>query len=165
MGLNDDIINIQLAGYLLYWQDRTAVSGKTRGSRLCIFVNYSWCTISKEVSRFCSPEVEYLMISYRPHYLPQDFSSVFIVAVYIPPQTDAGTKTVLNERYSAICKQENAHPEAVLLVAGDFNEGKLKFVLPNIYHHVKCLTRWKKNSGPSLLYTQRRIQSSPSPSI
>jgi hypothetical protein len=43
---------------------------------------------SKEVSRFCSPEVEYLMISCRPHYLP--------------PQTDAGTKTALNVLYVGI---------------------------------------------------------------
>jgi hypothetical protein len=89
-----------------FGQDRTRASGKTRGDGLCIFVNNSWCTKSKEVSRFCSPEVEYLMISCRPHYLPRDFSSVFFVAVYIPPQTDAGTKTALNELYTSISKQE-----------------------------------------------------------
>ena len=63
---------------------------------------------------------------------------------YIPPQSEAGTKTALNELYSAIREQENAHPEAVLLVAGDFNAGKLKYVLPNLYQHVKCATRGKK---------------------
>ena len=94
--LSDHIINIQLAGYTLYRQDRTAASGKTRGGGLCIFVNNSWFTISKEVSRFCSPEVKYLMISCRPHHLPREFSSVFFVAVYITPQTDAGTKTAIN---------------------------------------------------------------------
>jgi hypothetical protein len=47
----------------LYTVDRTAASGKTRGGVLCIFVNNSWCTISKEVSRFCSPKVGYLMIA------------------------------------------------------------------------------------------------------
>ena len=88
-----------------------------------IFVNNSWCTISKEVSRFCSPEVGYLMLSCRPHYLRREFSSVFFVAAYIPPQTEAGTKTTLNELYSAISNQEKAHPEATLLVAGDFNAG------------------------------------------
>ena len=71
------------------------------------------------------------MISCRPHYLPREFSTVFVVAVYIPPQTDAGTKTALNELYSAISKKENAHPEAALLVAGDFNAGKRNSVLPN----------------------------------
>ena len=73
--LNDDMNN--MAGYTLYRLDRTATSG------LCIFVNNSWCTISKDVSRFCSPEVGYLMISCRPQYLPSEFSSVFFVAVYI----------------------------------------------------------------------------------
>jgi hypothetical protein len=96
-----------------------------------MYVNNSWCTISKEVLRFCSPEVEYLLISCRPHYLTREFSSVFFVAVYIPPQIEAGTKTALNQLYSAISKQENAHPEAALLVSGDFNAGKLKSVLPH----------------------------------
>ena len=62
----------------------------------------------------------------------------------VPPQTYAGTKTTLNELYTAISKQENSHPEAPLLVAGDFNAGKLKSVLPNFYKHVKCATIGEK---------------------
>ena len=76
------------------------------------------------------------MIS-RPQNLPREFSSIFFVAVYLPPQTDAGTKTALNELYKAISKQENAHPEVALLVAGDFNAGKLKYIIPHFYQHVK----------------------------
>jgi hypothetical protein len=76
------------------------------------------------------------MISWRPHYLPRVFSSIFFRAVYLPPQTDAVTKIALNALYKAISKQENAHPEVVLLVARDFNAGKLKSVLPNFYRHV-----------------------------
>ena len=91
--------------------------------------------------------------------------SVFFVAVYIPSHTNAGSKTALNELYCTISKQEIAHPEAALLVAGDFNAGKLKSVLHNFYQHVKCATRGEKNSRPPLLQTQRRVQSSPSPSI
>ena len=41
--------------------------------------------------------------------------------------------------------QLNIHPEAVLLVAGDFNAGKLKSVLPHFYQHVTCATRGKKS--------------------
>ena len=63
------------------------------------------------------------MISWSPHYLPRELS-IFFVGVYLPPQTDAGTKTALNELYKAISKQENAHPEETLLVAVDFNAGK-----------------------------------------
>ena len=127
----------------MYQQDRTAASGKTRGGGLCIFVNNSWCKISKEVSSYCSPEVEFLMIRCRSHYLSQEFSSILFVAVDIPQQSEPGTKIALNELYSAIIKQENAHPEAELLVGSDFNGGKLNSVLPNFYQHVKCATRGK----------------------
>ena len=83
------------------------------------------------------------MISCRPYYLRRVFSSIFFIAVYLSPQTDAGTKTALYELYKAISKLENAHPEAALLVAGDFNAVKLKCVLPNFYQHVTCATRGK----------------------
>ena len=72
--LNNDMNNIQLAGFTLFRQDRTAASGRTRGAGLCIFVNNIRDTKSKEISRFCSSEVEYLMISCRPHYLHLYFS-------------------------------------------------------------------------------------------
>jgi hypothetical protein len=140
----DFTVATQLAGFKLFRKHRTAASGKTRGDGLCIFVNNSWCTKYKEVSRFCSPEVEYLMISCRPRYLPREFTSIFFVAVYIPPQTNAGTKTALNELYTVISKQENALPDAALLVARDFNAGKFLSVLPYLYQHVKCATRGKK---------------------
>ena len=97
----------------------------------------------KEVARYCSPKVEYLMISCRPHYLPRQLSAILFVAVYLPPQNKASTKTALNQLYKAISKEENAHPEATLLVAVDFNAGKLKSVLPHFYQHVTYATRGK----------------------
>jgi hypothetical protein len=94
------------------------------------------------------------MISCRPQYLPKEFSSILFVAIYLPPQADAGTKTALNQLFKAISKQENAHPEEALLVAGDFNAGKLQSVLPNFYQHVTCSTRVKKTLD-HLYLTQR----------
>ena len=72
-----------------------------------------------------------------------EFSVILFVAVYLPPQTDACTKTALSQLDKEICNQATTHPEAALLVAGDFNAGKLKSVLPNFYRHVKCATRGK----------------------
>ena len=143
--------------------------GRTEQLRLvrrsCVFVKNSWCAMShiKEVVRYCSPEVEYLMISCRPHYLPRVLICI-IVAVYLPPQTDAGTKTTLNELYQAISKQDHANPEATLLVAADYNAGTFKSILPHFYQHVKCATRGKITLD-HLYSTQRHVQSSPSPSI
>ena len=90
--LNYDMDHIQLARFSVHWQDRTAASGKTKVGGLCLFVNNSWCIKCNinEVSRFFSPGVEYLIISCRPHYIPRYFVSIFFIAVYLPPQTDAG---------------------------------------------------------------------------
>ena len=127
----------------MFRQDRGATSGKTSGGGVCLFVNNSWCAMSniKEGSRFCAPEVEYLMISCRPHCLPREFSSILFVTIYLPPQTDAGAKTALNELYKAISKQENVHPEVALLVPGDFNAGKQIYFTSFL---LACLTRGKK---------------------
>ena len=159
--LNDDTDNIELAGFSMHWQNRNATSGKTMGGGLCLFVNKSWCAMSKikEVLRYCSPEAESLMISCRPHYLPREFSSILFVAVYLPPQNEAGTTTALNQLYKA--KNKNAHPEVSLLVAGDFIAGTLKSGKPHFYQHVTCTTRGKKNHRPSLLHTQMHTKLSP----
>jgi hypothetical protein len=71
------------------------------------------------------------MISGRLYYLPREFSFIIFIVVYLPVKTDAGTKTALNELYRAIRKQDNTHPEATLLVAGDLNAEKLAYHLSN----------------------------------
>ena len=75
--------------------------------------------------------------------MPREIPFIFFLAVYLQPQTDAGTKPTISQLYKEISKQETAHPEAALLVAGDFNAGKLKSVLPHFQQHVKCATRGK----------------------
>ena len=76
------------------------------------------------------PEVENIVINCRPHYLPREFSAILFVAVYLLPQTDAGTKTALRQLYKEISKQETTHPEVALLVTGDFNAGTHKTESP-----------------------------------
>jgi hypothetical protein len=83
---------------------------------------------------------------------------MFFVAVYLPPQTDAGTKITFNELYRAISKQENAHPKVSLLVAGDFNAGKLKSVIPHFYQHVKLANKGEKNSTTFTPHTEIRTK-------
>ena len=54
--------------------------------------------------------------------MPREFSAILLVAVYLPPQTDAGT--ALSHMYKEISKEETTHPEEALLVVRDFNAGK-----------------------------------------
>jgi hypothetical protein len=69
----------------MHRQDRETMSGKKRCRGVCLFVNNSWFAIFniKEVWRYCSPEVEYLMISSRTHYLPREVSSILFIAIYV----------------------------------------------------------------------------------
>ena len=97
-------------------------------------VNEGWCHSGNitVLQRFCSPEVEFLAIKCRPHYLPCKFTSVVIVAVYIPPQTC--TKTALTVLHDALNSYQASVPMAALAVAGDFNKANLKKVMPLSTH-------------------------------
>ena len=61
---------------------------------------------------------------------------------------------MLAQQDKAISKQENAHQEAALLEAGDFNAGKLKSVLPHFHQHVQPEGKKTTTSGPPLLHTE-----------
>ena len=126
-------------GFSIYRQDRTSESGKKRGGGVCLMVNSRWGSDVAALSAHCSPDLELLSIKVRPFYLPREFSSVIVTAVYIPPQAD---KTcALEELYRVINGLEDAHPEAVSIVVGDFNRTNMKKVLPKYYQHINFPTR------------------------
>lgn len=133
---------MELMGYTVQRRDRTESSGKTRGGGLCVYVNSGWCTNAVTVDSHCSPDLEYVSVKCRPIYLPREFSVVMITAVYIPP--DANAKVASSHLHSSIGSQQSKYPDAVHIVAGDFNHADLKTVLPKFYQHVKCTTRGDK---------------------
>ncbi len=98
--------------------DRTAEAGKTKGGGVCFFINKKWCgprNISI-LSRSCSPHLEHLSIICRPFYLPREFSSIVVTAVYIPPQAD--TSLALSKLHNELSGYINKHPDAVCIIAG-----------------------------------------------
>ena len=107
-------------------------------------INKTWCDHNniQELKSFCSPDLEFLTIKCRPHYLPREFSSIIIRVVYIPPQAD--TSTAIKELHWALCKLETTYPEAAFIVAGDFNKTNLKTRLPKFDQHIECTTRADK---------------------
>ncbi|KAK3525553.1 hypothetical protein QTP86_034852, partial [Hemibagrus guttatus] len=80
-----------------------------------------------------------LCIRCRPFYLPWEFTTIFIVGVYIPPSANA--KEALCELYGAISKMQNTHPDGLFIIAGDFNHANLKSVPPKFHQHVDSATR------------------------
>ena len=89
-------------------------------------INESWCDHNNitELKSFCSPDLDFLIIKCRPHYLPRELSSIIITVVYNPPH--AVTSTALKERHFTLRKLETTYPEAAFIVAGDFNKDNLK---------------------------------------
>ncbi len=132
-------VAVDLVGRTLHRADRTTESGKKTGGGLCDFVNDSWCINSTMIDKFCSPDLEYLMLRCRPFYLPREYTVVIVMAVYIPPQ--ANVKMAFEQLYDVISGQQNKHPDGVFIIAGDFNQASLKTVFPRFYQHVKCKTR------------------------
>ncbi len=91
--------------------DRTAEAGKTTGGGVCFMINKKWCD-PRNISillRSCSPHLEHLSIICRPFYLPREFSSIVVTAVYIPSQAD--TSLALSKLHDELSGYINKHPD------------------------------------------------------
>ncbi|KAI4891554.1 hypothetical protein NFI96_034005 [Prochilodus magdalenae] len=152
--LNDSMPDsaFQLAGRQLFRADRNQLSGKARGGGLCVYINKGWCTNCVVVNALCSEATEQLTVKCRPHYLPREFTAVFVIAVYIAP--DANANNALKELHDNISSLQNKHPEAFYVVAGDFNHVNLTNILPRFYQHIDIPTRG--NNTLDRVYTNVR---------
>ena len=127
-------------GFTIYRTDRSAeVTGKTCGGGVCFLVNKAWCTDVKVISSTCSPDLETLTIKCRPYYLPRDFGSVVLTAVYIHPRADIDS--AISTLSDLVTGFENSHTDCLSIVAGDFNRAFLKSHLPKCKRQLTCPTR------------------------
>ncbi|KAK0154888.1 hypothetical protein N1851_002802 [Merluccius polli] len=131
-------------GFSVHRADRdTELSGKKTGGGVCLMVNRAWCherNIST-VDTVCSPILECLLLQCRPVWLPREFTSVTIAAVYIPPQ--ANKDAALEELHVSISRQETAQPDTALVIAGDFNHAHYTRLMPKLHQHIPFKTRGK----------------------
>ncbi len=136
---------IQLDQLTCYRDDRALIEGgKIRGGGLCVYINDAWCRDAVVVCKHCSPLVEFMIIKCRPFYLPREYTAILLVAVYIPPSSNNNNRSeALNDLYQHISEQQTAHPDAFLILAGDFNHTDLKSVFPKIHQHIDFPTRGK----------------------
>ena len=133
---------IQLQTHSVYCRDHTEASGKNKGGGVCVYINNKWRSDVQVVEKHCSVDTEVLMIKCRPFYLQREFSAVFVLAVYILPR--ANQTAVLRLLHDTISKHKTTHPDAVFVVAGDFNHFILRTVLPKYHQHVSYPTRDNK---------------------
>ncbi|KAI4879704.1 hypothetical protein NFI96_027999, partial [Prochilodus magdalenae] len=140
--LNSNVVNrvVELECRALFRGDRSAAAtGKTRGGRNCIYVNKAWCTDSVVMVTHCSADLEFLIIKYRPFYLPWEFNCLYAGIVYVPPNANANA--AMEELCAAISKLQTDQPNGAFIVAGDFNHSDLRSGLPKFFQNVPCTTR------------------------
>ena len=75
-----------------------------------------------------------LAVGMRPYYLPREFTSTIVLAVYIPPSADAAV--ACDVIGSAAAKLQNEHPDAFMVITGDFNRASLNNTLNNFHQYV-----------------------------
>ncbi|KAK0137907.1 hypothetical protein N1851_025875 [Merluccius polli] len=75
----------------------------------------------------------------RPHYLPREFSNIFVCAVYIPPSGNANRAA--NQIVDCVYRHLQNKRDTPTLILGDFNPCSLNKSLPGFYQYVKCNTR------------------------
>ncbi|KAK7879927.1 hypothetical protein WMY93_033408 [Mugilogobius chulae] len=100
-GIPDSAVSIP--GYTLVRADRAVeLCGKTKGGGLAVLVSNKWChpghiTVKNKT---CTRDVELLVVGIRPYYLPQEFSNVVAIVVYIPPRADPTSACdIIQERW------------------------------------------------------------------
>lgn len=122
-----------------------------------MYTNNNWCNNATVVSSHCSVDIEFMIVRCRPFYHPQEFTSVIIVAVYIPPS--ANTKQALSVLYRAISDLQSTQAEGVFIVAGDFNQADMKTILPSFHQHVDFVTRGENTLDLVYIHTSKKAYS------
>ena len=76
--------------------------------------------------RLCSPDIELLSISLRPHYLPREFPQLLFTLVYIHPRANA---TAACQMIADVTHRLDAiSPDAPKFILGDFNHCNISSV-------------------------------------
>ena len=99
--------------------------------------------------RVSTRSYEILTVSFRPHYLPREFSQVTVIPVYIPgPDIDTQAAERVAESYRGAV---NRPVNQTVFLLGDLNACDITGLLPNLHQHVTCPTRSNKTLLTSVL--------------
>lgn len=91
--------------------------------------------IPKELKRRqrCSPDVELIAVGLCPYNLPQEFTNVIAIIVYIPPTGEA--HTTCDVTHSVTADLQTKHRWALIFITGDFNHAPLSSCLPTSHQY------------------------------
>lgn len=141
---HDPSPDLEIDGFgVPYLLDRDpAVTGKSLGRGVCLYVNKNWCTTVVVRETLCTKDIELLSVLLLPHYLPREFPQLFITLVYIHPKANADVAT--RAMLKTVQRLQEIAPDAPQFILGDFNHYKPSKSLCNFYQYMTCPTRHVK---------------------
>jgi len=80
----DNEMEIDGFGAPLRTDREAAITGKSRGGGVCLYINERWCKNFIVRASVCTKDIELLSVSMRPPYLPREFPQIFVTVVYSP---------------------------------------------------------------------------------
>ena len=120
---------------------------------MSFMINENWHTNVRIISQVNTSNFDFITIKCRPLYLPRDFSSFRLTAVYIHPRAD--TNAAVKDLHSTISTCGNDDPNTLSIAAGDFNKQSWKAQCLNIInmYHVRPET-----TGFKIITTAKRTR-------
>ena len=103
-----------------------------------MLVSDRWATNCTVRERFCSRDLELLVVSFRPFYLPREFGQITVILAYVPgPDYDLAGERIAEAYNNAIAKST----DQPIFILGDFNQCKLSRYIPGLHQYVSVKTR------------------------
>lgn len=102
---------------------------KSIGGGLCLFVDNSWATHYRILEQVCTPDYDILTVSFRPFYLPREFSQITVILAYVPGPNDEAAGGRIVESYNNLLARSSDQPVFIL---GDINSCNLFDDLPTL---------------------------------
>ncbi|KAI3369406.1 hypothetical protein L3Q82_007480 [Scortum barcoo] len=87
----------------------------------------------------------------RPYYLPREFTHALVVVVYVPPSANADA--ACDVLLSAVSRLQTQHPDALLLISGDFNHASPSSSLPKFTQQpavTRTVKKWSEEAEEAL---------------
>jgi hypothetical protein len=101
----------------------------------------SWATNYTVRETISTKDFEILTVSFRPHYLPREFSQVTVILAYVPGPNKALAADQIAECYNRALSRASDQPVFLL---GDFSTCDVSRHLPHLHQYVTHPTRKSK---------------------
>ena len=129
----------ELEGYTAIRFDRDKVkTEKGVGGGLLMFVNNAWATNYTVRETISTKDLELLCVSFRPHYLPREFSQLTVILVYVPGPNNSVAAEHIADCYNRSLTRSSDQP---VILLGDFNTCDIFKQLPHLHQYVTHPTR------------------------